>query len=66
MKKHLKVKGFQETPGQGMCGPASLKIVFAYYGLSKSERELAKLTGTTQHLGTSKKGLIEQRSSCHR
>jgi uncharacterized protein len=59
MKKHLKVKGFQETVGQGTCGPASLKIVFQYYGLSKSEKELARLTDTTQRLGTSKKGLIK-------
>jgi predicted double-glycine peptidase len=59
MKKHLKVKGFQETRGQGTCGPASLKIVLQYYGLSKSEKELARLSGTTQRLGTSEKGLLK-------
>lgn len=41
----------------GMCGPASLKIVLDYYGLVKSEQELAKLTGVTQGLGTDDKSL---------
>lgn len=39
----LKVKPFQETLGTSMCGPASLKIVLDYYGIGKSEKELAKL-----------------------
>jgi len=43
MKKMLKIKPFQETLNAGMCGPASLKIVFDYYGVKKSEKELAKL-----------------------
>lgn len=34
-----------------MCGPASLKIVLGYYGVDKSERELAMLTNTTE-IGT--------------
>ena len=52
MKKMLKVKPFQETLNAGMCGPASLKIVLAYYGTEKSEKELAKLCETKQDLGT--------------
>ncbi|MEK7510052.1 MAG: cysteine peptidase family C39 domain-containing protein [Patescibacteria group bacterium] len=57
MTKHLKVKPFQETLGADMCGPASLKIVLDYYGLNKSEKELAKLVGTTRRLGTDERGL---------
>lgn len=43
----LGVKPFQETLHQSMCGPASLKIVLNYYGMEKSEVELAKLCGKT-------------------
>lgn len=58
MKKiMLNVKPFQETLHSGMCGPASLKIVLDYYGLVKSEQELAALTGTTIGLGTDDKGI---------
>lgn len=56
---HLKVKSFQETLNAGMCGPASLKIVLNYYGVDKSEKELAKLSGTTKSLGTNIKGLTK-------
>ena len=59
MTKHLKVKPFQETLRADMCGPASLKIVLGYYGFNKSEKELARLSGTTQHLGTDQKGLAK-------
>lgn len=57
--KHLNVKSFQETLGAGMCGPASLKIIFSYYGVNKSEKELAELSSTTKSLGTDVKGLIK-------
>ncbi len=49
----LSVKPFQETLHAGMCGPASLKMVLAYYGVEKSESELAKLCSTDPTLGTS-------------
>jgi ABC-type bacteriocin/lantibiotic exporter with double-glycine peptidase domain len=57
MKKMLKVKPFQETLNAGMCGPASLKIVLAYYGIDKEEKELAKLCGTKKDLGTDDQGI---------
>jgi len=38
-----------------MCGPASLKIVLDYYGLGKSEQELAHLMGKTDE-GTDEYG----------
>ena len=56
MKKILlKVRPFQET--RGMCGPASLKIVLDYYGIAKTEKELAKLCKTTRSLGTSNEAI---------
>ena len=51
MKKMIKVKPFQETLGASMCGPASLKIVLGYYGLDKSEKELAQLCKVDKNLG---------------
>ena len=45
MNKHLKIKSFQETLNAGMCGPASLKIVFDYYGVKKGEVRLNQQTG---------------------
>lgn len=40
-----------------MCGPASLKMVFDYYGIEKLEAEIAKLCGTTEELGTDDQGM---------
>jgi len=57
MKKMLKVEPFQETLNSGMCGPASLKIVLTYYGVEKSEKDLAKLCGTKKDLGTDDQGI---------
>jgi ABC-type bacteriocin/lantibiotic exporter with double-glycine peptidase domain len=31
-----------------MCGPASLKMIFDYYGVQKSEEEIARMCGTTK------------------
>jgi len=47
----LKIKPFQETLNASMCGPASLKIILDYYGLKKSEKELAKLCQYDKDLG---------------
>lgn len=47
----LNVKPFQETLHADMCGPASLKIVLDYYGINKTEKELAKLTHSVPGLG---------------
>ena len=40
-----------------MCGPASLKIVLDYYGLMKSEQELAESTGAIGARGTDDKSI---------
>lgn len=51
----LKLKPFQETLNAAMCGPASLKIVLAYYGVEKSEKALAKLCRHSKDLGVDDK-----------
>lgn len=57
MPSFLPVQPFQETLYAGMCGPASLKMVLGYYGVEKSEAELAKLCGTDPDLGTDDIGI---------
>jgi len=56
-KDLLPVKPFQETLHQSMCGPASLKMVFDYYGIEKSEAEIAKMCNVDENLGTDDKTL---------
>ncbi len=53
----LKVKPFRETPGY--CGPASLKMVLEYYGVRKSEKELARLSGASRKNGVEAPGLLK-------
>jgi ABC-type bacteriocin/lantibiotic exporter with double-glycine peptidase domain len=55
--KFLKLKPFQETLNMSYCGPASLKIVLDYYGIEKSEKELAKMAGWNKNLGVNEKGI---------
>ncbi|MBI2278604.1 MAG: C39 family peptidase [Candidatus Brennerbacteria bacterium] len=55
--KLLNVKPFRET--SGFCGPASLKMVLAYYGVRKSERALARLAGATRSQGVEAPGLVK-------
>lgn len=51
MKKFINIKPFQETLHMSMCGPASLKIVLGYYGIDKSEKELAKMLNWNKEMG---------------
>jgi predicted double-glycine peptidase len=53
----LKLIQFRQTPG--FCGPASLKIVLDYFGIKKSEKELARLAGCTKEQGASSKGILK-------
>lgn len=55
--KFLKVKSFQETLGGSYCGPASLKIVMDYYGVEKSEEELALICNKDPDLGVDDKAI---------
>jgi predicted double-glycine peptidase len=56
-KESLPLRPFQETLGASMCGPASLLIALDYWGISKTERELAEICGTSNNIGTSDAGL---------
>lgn len=53
----LKVKPFRQSPGY--CGPAALKMVLEYFGVHRSEKELAKLSGCTKQKGVEADGLIK-------
>ena len=53
----IKLKPFRQRPG--LCGPASLKMVMDYYGVSVSEAEIAKIAGASKEKGTSFEGLIK-------
>jgi len=53
----IKLKPFRQSPG--LCGPASLKMVLDYYGVSVSEAEIARVSGASSKKGTSKEGLIK-------
>jgi predicted double-glycine peptidase len=53
----LKVKAFKQK--KGFCGPASLKMVLDYFGLKKSEKELAKLSGATKTAGVGGENLLK-------
>lgn len=57
MPDFLSVQPFQETLRASMCGPACLKMVLAYYGVERSEAELAKSAGTDSNLGTNAQGI---------
>ena len=57
----IKLKPFRQTPG--LCGPASLKMVMDYYGVSVSEARIAKAAGSTREKGTSPQGLIKAAKS---
>lgn len=52
----LAVKPFQQS--SGLCGPASLKMVLEYFGVKKSEKELAKLSKAHPHHGTTAANLV--------
>lgn len=53
MPKLIDIKPFQETLHASMCGPAVIAMMLDYYGIQKTEEEVAKLTGTSKELGTS-------------
>jgi predicted double-glycine peptidase len=48
----LPTGGWQEKLSSGRCGPASLKIVADYFGIPRTEDELARLCRTHPELGT--------------
>jgi len=56
-RKLLEVKPFQETLGASYCGPAALKMVLDYYGVYKSEEDLALLCRRDPVLGVNDKAI---------
>lgn len=50
--KLLEIKPFQETLHGSYCGPACLKMVLSYFGVEKTEAEVAKECGRDPSLGT--------------
>jgi ABC-type bacteriocin/lantibiotic exporter with double-glycine peptidase domain len=52
----LKLKPYKQS--RGYCGPACLKIVLGYYGIIKSEKELAKMTKTSCAKGCEEKNIV--------
>jgi len=52
----LHVKPFREKPS--FCGPASLKMVLRYFGINKSEDELARMSGHKVSIGVEAEGLL--------
>lgn len=48
---------FKQSPGY--CGPACLKMILSFYGIKKSEDELAELTKTTRDKGCSEKEIVK-------
>jgi len=57
--KFLKIKPFQETLYKSYCAPATLKMLLDYYGVEKSEKELAHLMGTTKDAGTTVEDFVK-------
>ncbi|PIR92291.1 hypothetical protein COU01_02405 [Candidatus Falkowbacteria bacterium CG10_big_fil_rev_8_21_14_0_10_44_15] len=55
-KVMLPLKPYRQTRGY-LCGPASLRIVFRYYGVDVAEKMLAKVCGSSKTLGTSARGI---------
>jgi ABC-type bacteriocin/lantibiotic exporter with double-glycine peptidase domain len=55
----LLVNPFQETLNQSYCGPATLKMVLDFYGVNKTEDELAELLKCNPELGVEDKSIKE-------
>lgn len=53
MDKLLPVKPFQETLHSSFCGPAVIKMVLDYYGIEKTESEIAVMANKDEDLGIS-------------
>lgn len=53
----LKIKPFEQS--RGFCGPTSLRSVFLYFGIKKSEKEIAKLASATIDKGTTAQGMLK-------
>ena len=53
----LKVKHYRQKPS--FCGPASLKILFSFFGIEETEARLGRLVGCTLKDGTTHEAMVE-------
>ena len=53
----IKIKPFRQKTG--LCGPAVLKMVLAYYGIETTEKELAERTHCDPELGIGGEEMLE-------
>ncbi len=53
----LKIRIFEQS--KGMCGPSSLRMVFDYWGLKLTEKELAKKSGAKAEKGVNPDNMIK-------
>lgn len=54
--KLLKVPPYKQT--RSTCGPTSLRMVLAYYGIKKTNKELVKLTHCSLKFGTKAENIL--------
>ncbi|MDO8743050.1 MAG: cysteine peptidase family C39 domain-containing protein [Candidatus Azambacteria bacterium] len=52
----LNIKPYKQT--RGMCGPASLKMALEYFGVEKSEKELARLINCNPDMGAKAEDIV--------
>jgi ABC-type bacteriocin/lantibiotic exporter with double-glycine peptidase domain len=52
----LNIKPYRQKPE--LCGPASLKMVLDFFGIEKTEEELARMAGYLPGKGTKSEGLV--------
>lgn len=53
----IKIKPFKQS--KGYCGLASLKMIFSFYGINKSEKYLAEITKTTRDKGCDEINIVK-------
>jgi predicted double-glycine peptidase len=53
----LKTRAFQQRPGA--CGPASLKILLHFFGITKTEKQIIQMSGATPEKGIEAEDLIK-------
>lgn len=53
----LNIKPFRQKPGY--CGPASLKMILDFFGVTITEKKLAEITGCSMTRGIKAEGLVQ-------
>ena len=55
----ITIKPFKQKTGISFCGPACLKMVLSYFGIERSERDLAKISGCSPVHGLKAEGILK-------